>query len=158
MSLSGPISPTVNAQVRKVIQHGVPVVVAAGNSKRNACNFTPSSATPYGVITAGGTRQYRDGIYFSTNYGPCVSIMAPGQDIRSATHTCSNCWTILSGTSMSTPLVSGAISLLQQQFPHYSVAQLKAQLLASSTKNAVDMSGLPRNHNTPNRLLYIDCK
>ena len=158
MSLAGPHSPSLDAQVRKVVQYGIPVVVAAGNNKRNACGFSPSSASPYGIITAGGTKQSQDGVYFATNYGPCVSIMAPGQDIRSATYSCSTCWIFLSGTSMSTPLVSGAISLLQQQFPNYTVAQLKARLLASSTKNAIDMSGLPSNHNTPNRLLYIDGK
>jgi len=158
MSLAGPRSFTFDAQVRKVVQYGIPVVVAAGNAKKNACGFSPSSASPYGIISVGGTKQYRDGLYFYTNYGPCVSILAPGQDIRSATHSCFNCWTFLSGTSMSTPLVSGAISLLQQEFPSYSVTQLKQQLLVSSTKNAIDMSGLPSNHNTRNRLLYIEGK
>jgi len=158
MSLSGPRSPTFDAQVRKVVQNGIPVVVAAGNARKNACGFSPSAAEAYGIISVGGTKQYRDGIYFSTNYGPCISIMAPGQDVRSATYTCSNCWSFLSGTSMSTPLVSGAISLLQQQFPSHSVNQLKQQLLASSTRNAIDVSGLPFNHNTPNRLLYIGGK
>ena len=158
MSLSGPISPSFNAQVRKVVQYGIPVVVAAGNANKNACGSSPSSTAPYGIISVGGTKQYRDGLYSLTNYGPCVSILAPGQDVRSATHLCSNCWGSWSGTSMSTPLVSGAISLLQQEFPSYSVAQLKNRLLVSSTKNAIDMSGLPSNHNTPNRLLYIEGK
>ena len=158
MSLAGLNSPALNAQVLKMINNGIPVVVAAGNAGKNACNYSPASASRSGVITAGGTRQHGDNIYFASNYGPCVTIMAPGQTIVSAIHTCSSCTTTKSGTSMSTPLVSGTIALLQQQFPTYSVSQLKARLILDSTKNAVDMSEFPSNHNTSNRLLYVQSK
>ena len=158
MSLAGASSPALNAQVLKMIDNGIPVVVAAGNGGTNACKFSPASASRSGVITVGGTRQYRDNIYFASNYGPCVTIMAPGQTIISAKHTCSSCTTTKSGTSMSTPLVSGTIALLQQQFPTYTVGQLKARLILDSTKNAVDMSEFPSNHNTFNRLLYVKRK
>lgn len=157
MSLAGVHSPALNAQVLKMISNGIPVVVAAGNAKKNACNYSPASASRSGVITAGGTKKYDD-VYFYSNYGPCVTIMAPGETIISADHRCNSCTTTKSGTSMSTPLVSGAIALLQQQFPTYTVAQLKARLILDSTKNAVDMSGFPSNHNTFNRLLYVQSK
>lgn len=158
MSLAGGSSPALDAQVLKMIRYGIPVVVAAGNAKSNACNFSPAAASRYGVITVGGSRQDRDKIYFASNYGPCVTIMAPGQSIVSAVHTCQNCKLTKSGTSMSTPLVTGAIALLQQQFPNYTVAQLKARLILDSTKNAVDMSEFPSNHRTFNRLLYVQSK
>lgn len=158
MSLAGARSPALNAQVVKMINNGIPVVVAAGNAKSSACNYSPASSSTSGVITVGGTREYRDNIYFASNYGPCVTIMAPGQTIVSAVHTCKDCTATKSGTSMSTPLVSGAIALLQQQFPTYTVAQLKARLILDSTKNAVDMSEFPSNHNTFNRLLYVQRK
>ena len=158
MSLSGVNSPALNRQVLKMINNGIPVVVAAGNAGKDACLYSPGSASKSGVISVGGTRQYRDNIYHASNYGPCVTIMAPGQSILSAKHTCSSCTAIMSGTSMSTPLVSGAIALLQQQFPTYTVAQLKARLILDSTKNAVDMSEFPSSHNTFNRLLYVQRK
>ena len=158
MSLSGAASPAFDAQVLKMISNGIPVVVAAGNSGSNACNFSPAATSKSGVITVGGTREYRDYTYFATNYGPCVTIMAPGQDIISAGHRCTSCTSKKSGTSMSTPLVSGAIALLQQQFPTYTVSQLKARLILDSTKDAVDMSYLPSNHNSFNRLLYVQSK
>jgi len=156
MSLSGANSPALNAQIEKLVKSGIPVVVAAGNHRKNACYYSPASAS--GVIAVGGTRQSRDNIYYYSNYGPCVDIMAPGQSIISAQHTCYNCYTTKTGTSMSTPLVSGAIALLQQQFPTYTVAQLRARLILDSTKNAVDMSEFPSGHNTFNRLLYIQSK
>lgn len=155
MSLAGAHSPALNAQVLKMVNNGIPVVVAAGNAAKNACNYSPASASTSGVITVGGTKEYRDNIYFASNYGPCVTIMAPGQTIVSAKHTCRDCSTTKSGTSMSTPLVSGAIALLQQEFPTYTVAQLKSRLILDSTKNAVDMSDFPSNHKTFNRLLFV---
>lgn len=158
MSLAGENSPALNAQVLKMINNDIPVVVAAGNSGKSACNYSPASTSKYGTITVGGTRQDKDNIYYASNYGSCVTIMAPGQSIISAKHNCHSCTTTKSGTSMSTPLVSGAITLLQQQFPTYTVAQLKARLILDSTKNAVDMSEFPSYHNTQNRLLYVQSK
>ena len=158
MSLAGASSPALDAQVVKMISNGIPVVVAAGNAGSNACNYSPASTSRSGVITVGGTQEYRDNTYFASNYGPCVTIMAPGQEIISAGHRCTSCTSKKSGTSMSTPLVSGAIALLQQQFPTYTVSQLKARLILDSTKNAVYMSNFPSNHNTFNRLLYVQSK
>ena len=66
----------------------------------------------------------------------------------------------MSGTSMACPMVAGAVALLLQRFPSYTPAQIKKQLLAEATQNAVNLrthQGNPLPHavdQTANRLIY----
>merc|ERR1719325_486165 len=60
---------------------GITVVVAAGNSNGDACNFSPAF-TPL-AITVGSTDSRNRRSSFS-NYGTCVQIWAPGSSIMSA--------------------------------------------------------------------------
>jgi len=82
LSLSGTLSQSLNAAVGQLPLLGVIVVAAAGNNGRDACNYSPGSAT--GVVTVGGTMP-SDGILTSppSNYGNCVNLYAPGFAIRS---------------------------------------------------------------------------
>ncbi|KAL5502504.1 hypothetical protein EMCRGX_G009294 [Ephydatia muelleri] len=153
MSLGGGYFQTINDAVKKLYSLGIPVIVAAGNERSDACAYSPASS-PYAVMV-GGTRS-GDGLYVDTSYGSCVTILSPGQDILAADYTCNNCSKFLSGTSMATLIVSGVAAMLLQREPSLTPADLKAKLVATATIGAIDFSGIPVQYRnvTPNKLVY----
>ena len=154
MSLGGGYFQAMNDAVQNLYSLGIPVIVAAGNEWWDACSRSPASS-PY-AITVGGTRS-GDGVYVNTNYGSCVTILSPGQNVLGADYMCINCSKYLSGTSMATPIVSGVAAMLIQREPSLTPAALKAKLVATATVGAIDFSGLPVQYRnvTPNKLVYI---
>lgn len=136
--------------VEKVWDAGITVIVAAGNMGPKSGTITVPG-TSRKVITVGfydeiGKENGRSRQFFSGR-GPTSScickpeITAPGARIVS----CSNLkpamryYCIKSGTSMATPVVSGAVCLLLSQKPWLSNVEVKMRL-----KDAVDDVGLPR--------------
>jgi serine protease len=143
-SLGGSFSQSTNDAVEKIIAKGVICVVAAGNDNANACNYSPASAP--NAITVGATTSTDARSSFS-NFGTCVDTFAPGSSIKSAWYTSDTATNTLSGTSMATPLVAGAIALQQGQ-PSNSKA--KTDFTGYATKNVVGNAGT----GSPNRLGY----
>lgn len=80
MSIAGGFYKNINDMVEAVVDEGVIVVVAAGNSGADACDFSPSSASV--AITVGASKADDTVSYFS-NHGACVEIYAPGSKIIS---------------------------------------------------------------------------
>ena len=153
MSLAGDYFQAINDAVRNLYSLGIPVIVAASNGGLDSCSQSPASS-PY-AITVGGTRE-RDGLYVSTSFGSCVTILSPGQNILGADYTCNNCSKYLSGTSMAAPIVSGVAAMLLQREPSLTPAALKAKLVATATVGAIDFSEMPAQYRsvTPNKLVY----
>ena len=154
MSLGGSFTQSVNDAVQTLHSEGIVVVVAAGNLFDDACERSPASSTY--VITVGGSSD-GDGIYSFTNYGRCVDIFAPGANIRGADHTCESCSKVISGTSMSTPLVSGVAAIHLQREPRMTPTAMKNRLLSTAVQNTLDFSSISTNFRslTPNRHLYV---
>lgn len=154
MSLSGSFTQSVNDAVQSLYSSGVPVVVAAGNGRTDACSRTPASSPD--VITVAGSAN-NDGLYFATNYGSCVDIFAPGDSIQGADYLCSDCHQFLSGTSFSAPIVSGAIAILLQRRPLLTPDEIISDLQTLSVSNTLDFRVIPSNFRsrTPNRALFI---
>ena len=159
LSLSGPYSTAANNVSSNIINKGIPIVAATGNNRDDACDYSPASAP--GVITVAGSAS-GDNVYYNTNGGPCVSIFAPGLNIMVADYSCSKCTCVrtLSGTSMSTPLVSGAIALYLQKQPLLIPSQIKQKLTEDCLKNVLRYNDLPYSlqDRTPNCLLHITSK
>ena len=154
MSLGGGFTQSVNTAVRNVNALGIPVIVAAGNHQGDSCPRSPAGS-PF-VITVGGSAN-GDRIYTFTGFGPCVDIFAPGSSILAADHTCVTCSKFLSGTSMSTPMVSGVAAIHLQREPFLTPAELRDRLTGGSTKGALNFNGIPVDFraSTPNQLLHI---
>lgn len=147
MSLGGGNSTALDNAVREVVARGIPVVVAAGNSNANACNGSPNRVPE--AITVGSTDNQDRRSSFA-NHGECVDIMAPGSNITAAWHTGDTDFNTISGTSMASPHVAGAVALLLAQNPSLTPQQIAQQLEAQASRN--QLTGL---NGSPNRLLNI---
>jgi thermitase len=128
----GGYSSLLDQAVQRAIAQGVVFVAAAGNSSANNDTSDSYPANYRNVISVGSSDAMDNRSSFS-NYGKSkVMIMAPGSSILSTY--LNNRWAYLSGTSMATPQVSGAIALAMAANPSASVPQLKTALCDSSRK------------------------
>lgn len=146
MSLGGGSSQALDDAVRNSISAGVTYAVAAGNENQNACNVSPARVSS--ALTVAATTRSDSRASFS-NYGSCVDIFAPGQDITSAWYTSSTSTNTISGTSMASPHTAGVAALYLQRNPGASPSAVASNLVSVSTKSVV--SG---TNGSPNRLLY----
>jgi len=109
---------------------GILNVFAAGNSSTNndVAPFFPASFTSPSIISVGGSDSNDDRVF---NYGATsVDIAAPGVLIKSTVPMVNpNHYGVLSGSSMSTPHVTGAAALLASLDPKLSAASIKATLI-----------------------------
>ena len=148
LSLGGPYNASLNEAVNNAVRLGVAVVVAAGNKGIDACATSPASAAS--AITVAATAS-DDSLASFSNYGSCVDIFAPGVGIRSAWY--GGGYANMSGTSMASPHVAGAIAVLAGQQPGATSATLTSQILSNATTGVV--RGLAGSTNTANRLLWV---
>ena len=125
-------------------------MLSAGNHSMNACGHSPGGSVPTG-ITVGATSQgdFRAG---GTNFGPCLDISAPGEEIVSAgiENDTDDEW--MDGTSFAAGHVSGVAALYLQDNPAASPAQVKAAILAAATNKEPGEDGPSRG--SPARILY----
>jgi len=148
MSLGSPFDRAHNDIIREAVRLGLVYVVAAGNEAQDACLTSPASAPE--AITVGATNM-RDEFTDFSNYGRCVHILAPGEEITST-------WPglttkTISGTSMACPHVAGVAAQLLAAAPTSTPVQIKAKLLQVSKEQ--NILGVP--YRTPKNFLYSAC-
>lgn len=129
LSLSGQANEQADAVAQSAMDQGMTLVVAAGNQHGDACERSPArladaiaiAATDYLIETIVDDENtnttlttFQDIPREMSNKGSCVTIWAPGSDIPSASTEHDNAYAIKSGTSMSSPLVAGALALYHE--------------------------------------------
>jgi subtilisin family serine protease/Tol biopolymer transport system component len=146
LSLGGDPSTVLDQGINAAVADGITVVVAAGNDASDACLRSPARVPA--ALTVGATTSADELAGFS-NRGPCVDLLAPGQDVTSAAIYSDTGSTTLSGTSMATPHVSGAAALLLGREPTLTPATVGARLTSLATPGTI--TGVPGD--TANLLL-----
>lgn len=111
----------------EALQHGIPVVAAAGNWNSSTEKVYPASYP--GVITVSAVTEALERVSTS-NYGWEVDISAPGDEILSTY--LNNQYKTLTGTSMATPFVSGTLAILKSIYPDMDVIELRNHLFLTS--------------------------
>jgi len=150
MSLGGSAYLPLDTAVATSIANNVHYSVAAGNSGADACNFSPARVAQ--ATTAGATT-ITDARPVWSNYGTCVDLFAPGENIFSASTPFPNSYATLSGTSMSAPHATGTAALWRHKFPADTALQVAAALNGNATPGVV--TNLPAVPASPNLLLFM---
>jgi subtilisin family serine protease len=149
MSLGGSDSPALNRAVCDAIAAGVVVAVAAGNESSDADTSSPARVRQAITVGAGEVFLGTDRQATFSNYGSLLDLYAPGVNILSAkpgggTDT-------MSGTSMATPAVAGAVALYLQRHPGSSPLAVADGLVLYSTEGKLTNPG----PGSPNRILFV---
>ncbi|WP_439619718.1 S8 family serine peptidase [Hyphomonas sp.] len=150
--------------IDSVTERGVIVVSAAGNARVSTQYYAPGGCQNVISVAAGDARGQ---IAPYSNFGPNVTVIAPGGDLTRddngdgrpdgilSTKAASNCYDPVTGegvdtcfyayeqgTSMAAPHVSAALALLKARAPEATPAELKATLIAAlDTREPLQCSG-----------------
>lgn len=162
LSLGGPGSPDdpMSRAIDNVVNLGVVAVIAGGNSGPNEQTIG-SPGTARKAITVGAVNKQLQLAYFSSR-GPVIwenaegneqilikpDLVAPGVDICAAQYDFA--WsdkeciddehTAISGTSMATPHVAGAVALIKQAHPNWTAQEIKDVLKNTATDLGIDIA------------------
>ncbi|KAI9168111.1 hypothetical protein H9P43_007482 [Blastocladiella emersonii ATCC 22665] len=132
LSIEGPINALVNRMLVKLVQAGVTVVVAAGNSAVDACTTSPASATAMsnGIIVVGASDSL-DMAASWANFGTCLDIYAPGSEVASLGGDS------MSGTSFASPYVAGTLALYLSTSNRVTSRNLKSYAIKQATPDVI---------------------
>lgn len=150
LSLGSVKNSILNQAIQAAVESGLLVVAAAGNSNIDSCLTSPASS-PF-AITVGAIDDRTDSIATFSNWGECVDVFASGVLIQSLSISNIEKPLQLSGTSMSSPTVTGLCSILLEK--GFNINEIKDILKDLSTKDLINKKSLNLKPNTPNRIAF----
>lgn len=130
--------------VEQLWDEGFIVVAAAGNQGPKISSITAPGSSKK-IITVGSSDLLKGKSAVSSR-GPTIDcvckpdLVAPGNRIISCSANPNVPYSVKSGTSMSTPVISGAIAVMLEKNPKLTNVEIKKML-----KDSTDDLGLPRN-------------
>lgn len=148
LSFATPRVDVLNAAVEAISSAGAIIVSAAGNDAGDACMTSPASSTA--SITVASSNAL-DMFSSYSAYGACVSIVAPGESIVSASAEQEDAYVIMSGTSMAAPHVAGVVAGILQARPTARLPEIRLLLQSSATMGSLATRYSP---GTTGALLY----
>jgi len=148
LSLGGNFSAALNDTLQAAYNAGAVVVVASGNQAVDACTVSPGGSP---AVVSVGALDSTDTAAPYSNFGPCVTLYAPGTHITSLGLTSGTAANpvVMSGTSMASPHAAGVAALWMADWD-YTPATLYNDLRVFAAQ------GLVKNAppGSPNRTLY----
>ena len=132
--------PIVLDAVKRLVDSGVYVVIAAGQDGVDACTVTPAQYAP--AMTVGATT-LSDHVLTGSNRGKCIDLFAPGSLLIDGS--------FADGSSYAAPFVAGVAALYLQRDGAMTQADLNKLLVSGATTGVLE--NLP-SADSPNRLLY----
>jgi subtilisin family serine protease len=153
-SISFTANPTIDTAVGNAIAAGISFVVSASNTNVDACGRSPARLPA--AITVGGIDPVNDTRSFDSNFGPCVDLFGPGENIVSAGIASDTATAVKRGTSMATPHVAGVAALFLQNHGAATPADVRNALhLAANTSSTIGWAGIVNpGAGSPNELLH----
>jgi serine protease len=145
LSLGGSFSRALNSAVSELVVRGkVFTAVAAGNDDNRACQSSPAAATLVSDVVSVGAIDKSDQRASFSNFGPCVTVFAPGVDIESTWFISDVAINTISGTSMASPHVAGVGALYLEDHPDATPTEVKQAIVSGAAANVVfDTAGSP---------------
>ncbi len=120
--------------INYALAKGCLVIAAAGNDN----TLSPEFPAKYAGVMAVASVDNLDRKSSFSNYGPHVSISAPGEVFTTAN---GNRYVTVRGTSFSAPLVASAAALVKSRFPGFDMTQVKEQLRVTSDNIDANIPG-----------------
>lgn len=174
-SISLPKNNILENAILSLPNYGIIPVIAAGNQSSLAETYSPagsgvivndgsySFATNKPIVV--GSSTFNDEYSSFSNYGPAITIIAPGNDITGSDIKNQHDLQTRSGTSASAALVSGAIACYADENVEADLTDVLDFLNNNATLDTIKfntISGFPLNanplidvNNTPNKLLFL---
>lgn len=147
LSLGGSLNSALTQAVTNSINSGVVYGVSAGASASDACQFSPGNAPNALTVAASDMADKRASF---SNFGTCLDLFAPGVSIKTAWHTSNTATLVLSGTSISAALVTGAAAIYLHAHPTATPLTVNNAITSLATQGVLTNIGT----GSPNLLLF----
>ncbi|KAK6510220.1 hypothetical protein TWF481_004936 [Arthrobotrys musiformis] len=125
----------------RMSEKGIHVIIAAGNYKTDACLERPARLSRQSNVISVGAVDFANRRHESSNWGECVDIYAPGNNVISAYAGTRDGWIVSGATSLAAPHVAGVVAAELTSHPKYKLdpAGMKEHILNIAVE--VEMEG-----------------